>query len=71
MGLTKREIEVALLILKDLSNVEIATELFISETTVKRHITNIFKKVGIQARGELKKNSDLTREKKYVSLDRI
>ncbi|MBR1741226.1 MAG: helix-turn-helix transcriptional regulator [Lachnospiraceae bacterium] len=54
LGLTKRETEVALLIQKDFSNAEIAAELFISETTVKKHVTNIFGKAGIKARGELK-----------------
>ncbi len=53
-GLTRRETEVALLLLRDFSNAEIAAELFITETTVKKHVTNIFGKTGIQARGELK-----------------
>lgn len=53
-GLTRRETEVALLILRGFSNAEIAAELFITETTVKKHVTNIFGKIGIQARGELK-----------------
>ncbi len=53
-GLTRREVEVARLILKGMSNAEIAAELYISETTVKKHISNIFQKVGIRARGELK-----------------
>ncbi len=53
LGLTKREKEVALLILKDLSNAEIAAELFISETIAKKYMTNIFGKLGIGTRGEL------------------
>ena len=41
-GLTRREAEVALLVIKHMSNAEIANELYISETTVKKHVSNIF-----------------------------
>ncbi len=53
-GFTKRETEIALLICKGYSNREIAEELIISETTVKKHISNIFEKTGIEKREELK-----------------
>ncbi|MCH5250085.1 MAG: response regulator transcription factor [Lachnospiraceae bacterium] len=53
LGLTNRESELAVLICKGLSNAEIATELFISETTVKKHISNIFEKLGINRREQL------------------
>lgn len=52
-GLTKRETEVALLVLKRMSNAEIAAELFISETTVKKHLTNIFAKLEINKRDQM------------------
>ena len=54
-GLTKRETEIALLICKGCSNREIAEEFVISETTVKKHVSNIFEKTGIEKREELKK----------------
>lgn len=54
-GLTKRETEIALLICRGCSNREIAEELIISETTVKKHISNIFEKTGIEKREELKR----------------
>lgn len=54
LGLTKREIEVALLAAASLSNAEIAAELFISETTVKKHLSNIYGKLGISKRGQIR-----------------
>lgn len=53
-GLTKREEEIALLICQGHSNREIAETLVISETTVKKHIANIFEKTEIKKREELK-----------------
>lgn len=52
-GLTRREAEVAMLMCKGCSNKEIAAELTISETTVKKHISNIFEKTGIVRREEI------------------
>lgn len=54
MGLTKREAEIAILISKGLSNREIAEEFVISEATVKKHVSNIFEKTGIEKREQLK-----------------
>lgn len=53
-GLTRRETEVAMLILKCLSNAEIAEELYISETTVKKHVSNIFAKLKISKREQIR-----------------
>lgn len=53
LGLTNREAELATLICKGLTNAEIASELFISETTVKKHIYNIFEKLRINRREQL------------------
>lgn len=53
LGLTNREAELALLICKGFSNAEIAAELCISETTVKKHISNIFEKLQISRREEI------------------
>lgn len=52
-SLTKRETEITQLIIQGKSNAEIAGELFISETTVKKHVSNIFEKTGIGRREEL------------------
>lgn len=55
LGLTRRETEVSLLVIQGLSNGEIAQELFISETTVKKHLSNVFAKLEIGSRDELRK----------------
>ena len=51
--LTGREEEIALLILQGLSNPQIAEETFISENTVKKHLTSIYKKTGTKGRYDL------------------
>ena len=45
--LTRREIEVLKLLAEGLFNKEIAYKLEISEKTVKNHVSNIFKKIGV------------------------
>jgi DNA-binding CsgD family transcriptional regulator len=49
-GLSGREIEVLRLIAAGKTNHAIATELFLSERTVHRHVTNIFDKLGVRSR---------------------
>ena len=50
--LTAREKEVLSLVAQGLTNKEIAEELFISEKTVKNHITNVFRKLEVNGRTE-------------------
>lgn len=52
-GLTSRELEVVTLITEGCTNKDIATSFGISEETVKRHLTNIFNKLGVGNRLEL------------------
>jgi two-component system, NarL family, nitrate/nitrite response regulator NarL len=52
-GLTDRELEVVAEIAAGLNNRDIANKLGISELTVKRHLTNIFDKLGVVSRLEL------------------
>lgn len=52
-GLTTREIEIIAAIREGNSNREIAARLAISEETVKRHLSNIFGKLGVSSRLEL------------------
>src|SRR5258708_6880250 len=52
-SLTKRELEVIGLITKGMKNQQIAETLFISEATVRHHLTSIFSKLGRSDRFEL------------------
>jgi DNA-binding NarL/FixJ family response regulator len=49
-ALTPRELEVLRLVAAGKTNRSIATELFISERTVHRHVSNIFMKLGLSSR---------------------
>ncbi|MGH2588701.1 MAG: LuxR C-terminal-related transcriptional regulator, partial [Dehalococcoidia bacterium] len=49
-GLTAREVEVLRLVAAGKSNRAIAADLFLSERTVDRHVSNIFTKLGVSAR---------------------
>jgi DNA-binding NarL/FixJ family response regulator len=50
--LTEREVEVLRTIARGASNADIARELWISETTVKTHITRIFRKLDLRDRAQ-------------------
>jgi DNA-binding NarL/FixJ family response regulator len=50
--LSARELEILLLAARGLSNERIASTLHIAETTVKRHLANVYEKMGVSSRGE-------------------
>jgi DNA-binding NarL/FixJ family response regulator len=51
--LTPRELEVVRFVATGLKNADIARRLFISEETVKAHVSNVFGKLGVRDRVEL------------------
>jgi DNA-binding CsgD family transcriptional regulator len=55
LRVSRREREVIRLILTGETNAGIADRLFISESTVKKHVNNLFRKLGISSRWELVK----------------
>lgn len=52
--LTAQEQKIANEILKDKTNKEIASDLFVSLSTVKTHINNLYKKLNVSSRDEIK-----------------
>lgn len=50
--LTKREREVFDLLVQDKTTKEIAAQLFISEKTVRNHISNTMQKLGVKGRSQ-------------------
>ncbi|WP_339695708.1 response regulator transcription factor [uncultured Roseivirga sp.] len=50
LGISPRELEVLQLISQGLSNNEIAETLFVSESTIKTHISNLFVKLDVKRR---------------------
>jgi DNA-binding NarL/FixJ family response regulator len=51
-GLTERELSILRLVAEGLSNLEIAGRLYVTEQTVKFHLSNIYRKLGVANRTE-------------------
>lgn len=52
-SLSVREIEVVKLVVTGITNKEVAGQLFVTEKTIKFHMTNIYKKMGVKSRSQL------------------
>ena len=50
--LSARELEILLLVARGMSNGEISKALFLAESTVRRHLANIYGKMDVHSRGE-------------------
>ena len=50
IDLTPREVEILQLVAQGLSNAELADRLWVSEQTVKFHLSNVYRKIGVQNR---------------------
>jgi DNA-binding NarL/FixJ family response regulator len=53
LELTEREMEIIAQVFKGLANKEIAAALFLSERTIKNHLTEIYEKIGVDGRAQL------------------
>jgi DNA-binding NarL/FixJ family response regulator len=66
--ISARELEILLLAARGLSNESIASSLHIAEATVKRHLANIYIKMGVSSRGEASKEA-LLRE--WITIEEV
>jgi DNA-binding NarL/FixJ family response regulator len=66
--LSAREMEVLLLAARGLSNARIASALYLSEATVKRHLANVYEKMGVGSRGEASRVALL---KDWITIEEI
>jgi DNA-binding NarL/FixJ family response regulator len=66
--LSARELEIVLLAARGLSNYQIASSLHVAEATVKRHVANVFQKMGVHSRGEASKEA-LLRE--WITIEEL
>jgi DNA-binding CsgD family transcriptional regulator len=53
LNLSPSEERIASMVIEGLSNHEIGQKLFVTEKTVKFHLTNIYAKLGVQSRAQL------------------
>ncbi len=51
-GLSARELEILLLVARGLSNRQVSRALRVAEATVKRHLANLYPKMGVGSRGK-------------------
>jgi DNA-binding NarL/FixJ family response regulator len=66
--LSARQLEVLLLAARGLSNGRIADSLHLSEATVKRHLADVYQKMGVSSRGEATREA-LLRE--WITIEEI
>jgi two-component system, NarL family, response regulator DevR len=57
--LTPRELEILRLVADGLGNVQVAQKLWVTEQTVKFHLSNVYRKLGVSNRTEASRNAQL------------
>jgi DNA-binding NarL/FixJ family response regulator len=66
--LSARELEILLLAARGLSNHQIASSLHLAEGTVKRHLANVYQKMGVSSRSEASREA-LLRE--WITIEEV
>ena len=66
--LSARELEILLLAARGLSNHQIASSLHLAEGTVKRHLANVYQKMGVGSRGQASREA-LLRE--WITIEEL
>jgi DNA-binding NarL/FixJ family response regulator len=66
--LSARELEILLLAARGLSNHQIASSVRLSEGTVKRHLANVYQKMGVGSRGQASKEALL---KEWITIEEV
>jgi DNA-binding NarL/FixJ family response regulator len=66
--LSARELEILLLTARGLSNHQIASSLHLAEGTVKRHLANVFQKMGVGSRAQASREA-LMRE--WITIEEV
>jgi len=66
--LSSRELELLLLAARGLSNRQIAASAHLAEATVKRHLVNIYQKMGVSSRGEASREAFL---RDWITIEEI
>ena len=66
--ISPRELEILLLAARGLPNERIASSLHISESTVKRHLANLYPKMGVHSRGEASKEALL---RNWITIEEV
>jgi DNA-binding NarL/FixJ family response regulator len=62
--LTRREREILQLVLKEYQNKEIADELHLETSTIKTHLSKIYRKLHVENRSQLLANAELLQTEK-------
>ena len=66
--ISARELEILLLAARGFSNDRIASSLYLASGTVKRHLANVYQKMGVQSRGEAAREALL---KDWITIEEI